>query len=1090
MNKKFLSAILFGALMVSSTGTFVSCKDYDDDIDRIDKELTEVKSQIAALQKLVGEGKWVTGITSITNGFTVTMSDGSSQTVTGINGKDGNDGKDGKPGTEWTIGEDGFWYKDGEKTESQAVAKDGENGKPGVTAPSPKINADGFWVVYEWDAAKGEFVEKTTEISAQGTSAYVVKKDGVYVLHIADETGAFQDVTLPATSDSFIAEAPYSKVVVKYETAVWNKWNANKDDAKTLLKKYPELAEIAKDAPMKQGGNLPILVTPANVELTDAFSFALQGLDGKTADIEISTPTKGLPVNTAIVDNTVPVWFDYNNNGQQDDGEWAYVPTGASSMVTRAAENDCFWSVKVDPAYDAAKKKYAEAENSSLSVTNAKGTTVKTAFAYNVDCDVISQDVNVYNSNSSVEYAASIDVFAKQGDKSPVFTKSNDYAGYVVLEATNALQMEKYKLSTDGSKLIIGNMPANENSISVALKVTVLGLNGSVASATTNVSIAQSVEAESSLSAKAITLSKDAVEVRWNLSELNMSAIQLDQLMKGSVNFFISRVDADNADKKYVAYNGNVKFYDAKKNVVNYSDGKWYINGTGTESVATTFGLDIQANTANVNVDSYYGHNNESYVGEMWMPKEYTVEMTSLDNNTVVFSATTTLTVSNPTATATYIKLVPAFVENNVFQITGNAKDVSGMVTYSLKDGLILGANAALQGFIDMDAKNYVDNGGDTEDATAVGNYNWLRADQKTVDGGQSTIEGAKANAVAQLYVNHWKTANATNVAAKWNQLYTERNIRAIYTLFGNDKNVVNFDYKVKVKSEIFSETPAEAIVMDAAKLSAVFGGENKTNIIDIQKAITKALVAAGTDKGKEYQLFGSDGSGVTYKVTEYASPKVNGDYVVNASGKPVAISADDLLDLGMTMDQYIEYTALSSKPTVHMLAKDNATLTVNGVTGDVALKGWETLQTTFYKYYTVTDKNEIKFNKANGEGVTEEKNIPDADKKLIALFNSYKAKIAFTEHDGATETTGNVPVDSRIAANGVVIAFADALEATKYFKNVAANGVVSGTTITAVDSAPADVTGGKVTVPMKISVTDIWGKTMVRTFDVTVTTK
>ena len=35
MNKKFLSAILFGALMVASTGTFVSCKDYDDDIDKI-----------------------------------------------------------------------------------------------------------------------------------------------------------------------------------------------------------------------------------------------------------------------------------------------------------------------------------------------------------------------------------------------------------------------------------------------------------------------------------------------------------------------------------------------------------------------------------------------------------------------------------------------------------------------------------------------------------------------------------------------------------------------------------------------------------------------------------------------------------------------------------------------------------------------------------------------------------------------------------------------------------------------------------------------------------------------------------------------
>ncbi|MCS3157032.1 hypothetical protein NXY07_08030 [Phocaeicola dorei] len=42
-------------MMVSSTGTFVSCKDYDDDIDQeqINKELTELNSQIAALQATV-----------------------------------------------------------------------------------------------------------------------------------------------------------------------------------------------------------------------------------------------------------------------------------------------------------------------------------------------------------------------------------------------------------------------------------------------------------------------------------------------------------------------------------------------------------------------------------------------------------------------------------------------------------------------------------------------------------------------------------------------------------------------------------------------------------------------------------------------------------------------------------------------------------------------------------------------------------------------------------------------------------------------------------------------------------------------------
>ena len=51
MNKKFLSAVLFGSLdWFLSTGTFVSCKDYDDDIDRIDTELGDLKSKLDALQ--------------------------------------------------------------------------------------------------------------------------------------------------------------------------------------------------------------------------------------------------------------------------------------------------------------------------------------------------------------------------------------------------------------------------------------------------------------------------------------------------------------------------------------------------------------------------------------------------------------------------------------------------------------------------------------------------------------------------------------------------------------------------------------------------------------------------------------------------------------------------------------------------------------------------------------------------------------------------------------------------------------------------------------------------------------------------------
>ncbi len=50
MNKKFLSAILFGALMVTSTGTFVSCKDYDDDIAAVQEQVDASKSALAALE--------------------------------------------------------------------------------------------------------------------------------------------------------------------------------------------------------------------------------------------------------------------------------------------------------------------------------------------------------------------------------------------------------------------------------------------------------------------------------------------------------------------------------------------------------------------------------------------------------------------------------------------------------------------------------------------------------------------------------------------------------------------------------------------------------------------------------------------------------------------------------------------------------------------------------------------------------------------------------------------------------------------------------------------------------------------------------
>ena len=51
MNKKFLSVTLFSALMIGATGTFTSCKDYDDDI----KNLQEQLDKKASLEELAAK---------------------------------------------------------------------------------------------------------------------------------------------------------------------------------------------------------------------------------------------------------------------------------------------------------------------------------------------------------------------------------------------------------------------------------------------------------------------------------------------------------------------------------------------------------------------------------------------------------------------------------------------------------------------------------------------------------------------------------------------------------------------------------------------------------------------------------------------------------------------------------------------------------------------------------------------------------------------------------------------------------------------------------------------------------------------------
>ncbi len=141
MIKKFLSATLFGFLALGFAGTFVACDDYDDSDLRMRVEAVE--GTLADLQVQIKSGAIIKSVTQGEDGSVIITTDSETFTIRpGKDGANGTNGADGKPGSVVSMGEDGYWYIDGVKTENQWKGQPGEPGKdgvPGKDAETPKF---------------------------------------------------------------------------------------------------------------------------------------------------------------------------------------------------------------------------------------------------------------------------------------------------------------------------------------------------------------------------------------------------------------------------------------------------------------------------------------------------------------------------------------------------------------------------------------------------------------------------------------------------------------------------------------------------------------------------------------------------------------------------------------------------------------------------------------------------------------------------------------------------------------------------------------------------------------------------------------
>lgn len=178
MNKKILSAILFGALMIGSVGTFTSCKDYDDDIENLQKQIDENAKAIEQINTLISNGSVITNVAKGTDGITITLSNGNSYEI--------KNGTNGTNAAAWTIGSDGYWYKDNVKQDYKAVGKDGADGSDGSEGAAGADgcyyvpNAEtGFFDIYNGD---GTLKEHTT-IAWKGTGITAVDNGTDVILY-------------------------------------------------------------------------------------------------------------------------------------------------------------------------------------------------------------------------------------------------------------------------------------------------------------------------------------------------------------------------------------------------------------------------------------------------------------------------------------------------------------------------------------------------------------------------------------------------------------------------------------------------------------------------------------------------------------------------------------------------------------------------------------------------------------------------------------------------------------------------------------------------------------------------------------------
>ena len=480
--------------MVSSTGTFVSCKDYDDDIDEINKELTDIKSKLSDLEsKVTTGGAYVTKIESVEGGLKVSVSDGTSYNLTIAGTPAGSTVVIDKTTGEISI--------DG--TPTGFFATTGTTPQGESTAPYVK---DGFWYFYD-DATKA-FVK--SEYKASG-NAWAVQKGDSVVLHIPNEAGVMQEITLPTSSSALTALNATPSNWTSGKNIAWSKAGADV----TWAGKKGNVA--AGQLLIGQLGSETATVTPASYDL-GAQELTLVDIDGKTAPVTVTaTAAEG----------------DYvTDRAASPSGKWN-LAIAMTDEVT--ADNIATAFTKKVNGVDK-NVKYALAVNG----------TVMTGYEYVIDTQTVNESkTNTAYNKAQIDLASKNVALGTSTLSLNAATAAQAYDSYLTFEGANKTLAEAKGITVDGMNITVPATAAATPGLSVT--VNILDITGKIAKNNVALTIAgasvSETETVAPVSIKISTVNSFSVDLGTIFTNLDANIAQNADATKTTVttadgNFF------------------------------------------------------------------------------------------------------------------------------------------------------------------------------------------------------------------------------------------------------------------------------------------------------------------------------------------------------------------------------------------------------------------------------------------------------------------------------------------------------------------------------------------------------------------------